>query len=518
MKTTIGAARQKSIPTRGLGLYEFLELVGRRNLACARRMARDARLLCRNGLFDRNWYCSTYPDVPVRRCLSHFLERGWRSGRSPGPDFDSAFYLRAYPDVAAAAMNPALHFEMYGRSEGRLPHLATVAPAPPTDCWAVDQLRAALTPFQNDADAALAAIVQGEKGRSSLLVAPGADVAVFVHSRGNIFMQEIAELLAAALRTAGYAARLCDERTALQVDGHDGICQATTRFVVAPHEFFFVARDGVTVPSDWAKGAILVNVEQLHTNWFQVGLEALKKAGAVLDINLQSAAVLTRNGIPTRFLPLGYVANFDQFAPARLPDLPILATLERSIKDRCPSPDSLLEERPIDIVFIGFLSPRRAEIFARMAERLARWRCHFVMPQIDGPQIRGRNAVLDTRAAIGLAQRSKIVLNLHQDDEPYFESHRIVLQGIWQRALVVTEPTTAQTSFVAGEHFLAAPCDELADLIDWILGTRQGMQVAERVRDQGYRRLTQEVRLDKALLDMMTARAPLARRDAEFAS
>jgi hypothetical protein len=125
---------------------------------------------------------------------------------------------------------------------------------------------------------------------------------------------------------------------------------------------------------------------------------------------------------------------------------------------------------------------------------------------------------LDTDAAIGLAQRSKIVLNLHQTDEPYFEWHRIVLQGLWQRALVITEPAAAQTFFAAGEHYLAAPCDELVDLIDWILGTTQGMRVAERVRNEGYRRLTQEVRLDKILFELLSPRASPAPRNAEFES
>ena len=519
MRPMFAAAKRGSLPSRGLGFYEFLRLAGEHGLAHAKQVAGDARLLCRNGLFDRDWYASTYPDVPVRRGLSHFLERGWRDGHSPGPGFDSGFYLQANPDVAAAAINPALHFEMYGRNEGRSPLPAPVAPAPPQDVWAPDRLRAALAPFHIDADAALTAIARSEKGLSWPVIAPGAEVAVFVHSAGNIFMNEIAELLTGALNAAGYAARLCDERTALHVDGGGETCEATTRFVVAPHEFFCIARNGATVPCDWADGASLVNVEQLHTKWFRQGLEALKSARAVLDINLQSAAVLTQFGLPTRFLALGYVPDFSSFAArGRLPELPALATLERSIKDYCPAPDCRLKERPIDILFIGFLSPRRAEIFARMAERLTRWRCHFVLLDGDSPQIRGQSAALDTDAAIGLAQRSKIVLNLHQTDEPYFEWHRIVLQGLWQRALVITEPVAAQTFFAAGEHYLAAPCDELVDLIDWILGTAQGMRVAERVRNEAYRRLTQEVRLDKILFEMMSPRASPAPLNAEFES
>lgn len=35
--------------------------------------------------------------------------------------FDAAWYLRAYPDVAASGANPARHYRLHGRAEGRLP-------------------------------------------------------------------------------------------------------------------------------------------------------------------------------------------------------------------------------------------------------------------------------------------------------------------------------------------------------------------------------------------------------------
>jgi hypothetical protein len=311
-------------------------------------------------------------------------------------------------------------------------------------------------------------------------------------------MREIAELVSAAFTAAGFPSVLADERSALDAGGR---IEPSLRVVVAPHEFFLLpGKEGGIVPPDWARGAVLLNVEQVHTGWFQKGLEAMKQARGVFDINLQSAAMLAQAGLPAAFLPLGFVPGFGTFhPPARLPDLPALATLEHGIRESVPAPDAPLGERPIDIFFIGYASPRREGILQRMAERLARWRCHFVLTTADRPLVRGGNAVLDTEATIGLAQRSKIVLNLHQSDEPFFEWHRIVLQGIWQRALVITEPGAAQSLFAGGEHFLAAPLDELADLLDWVLGTASGMAAAERIRSQAYEQLTGRVRLDKTL-------------------
>jgi hypothetical protein len=38
------------------------------------------------------------------------------------PLFDSAYYLRMYPDVAAAGIDPYLHYIQHGAGEGRKPH------------------------------------------------------------------------------------------------------------------------------------------------------------------------------------------------------------------------------------------------------------------------------------------------------------------------------------------------------------------------------------------------------------
>ncbi|KPL51707.1 hypothetical protein ABB55_05245 [Prosthecomicrobium hirschii] len=459
---------------------------------------RQAAELLASGLFDAAWYGEVHPEVPADDRLMHFLRDGWRAGHDPGPGFDGAYYLGSYPDVSEAGFNPVLHYLRYGRAEGRQP---VRPPEPERDPFA-EQIGPLLARFQRDAQAALAAIDAHRNPQAWPRLAPGTAVAVCVHAGGNIFMREIAELVAAGFSAAGYDGRLHDETYALAEAGAD----PAARVVVAPHEFFHLPSNGRFVPVEWADGAILVNVEQLHMRWFREGLPALRRAAAVLDINLPSAAVLATLGLPAAYLPLGHVDGVARFAlQPTLPDLPALRTLEASVRETCPAPDAPLAGRPIDLFFIGHLSPRRAGIFERMAERLARWRCHFVLTDADRPQVSGLNAVLESEATIGLAQRAKIILNLHQSDELFFEWHRVVLQGIWQRTLVVSEALAAQTSFVAGAHFLEAPTEELPDLIDWLLGTEAGAAVAERVRTRAHAQLTAKVRLDATLRTLFGA-------------
>jgi len=67
----------------------------------------------RRTLFDVDYY---------RASLLHFLLNGAYQGRKPHPLFDPAFYLRKYPDVAAAGLNPFCHYLKHGYKELRQPH------------------------------------------------------------------------------------------------------------------------------------------------------------------------------------------------------------------------------------------------------------------------------------------------------------------------------------------------------------------------------------------------------------
>jgi len=80
--------------------------------------------IAESGLFDREFYQTTYPDLADSKLdpITHFVRYGANEGRSPHPLFDTAYYLGCYPDVVAAKVNPLLHFLRTGAREGRSPH------------------------------------------------------------------------------------------------------------------------------------------------------------------------------------------------------------------------------------------------------------------------------------------------------------------------------------------------------------------------------------------------------------
>jgi glycosyltransferase involved in cell wall biosynthesis len=74
--------------------------------------------------FDTKWYLEQYPDVAAAHVnpLVHFFTVGAVEGRHPHPLFDTSWYLQQNPDVAAAGINPLLHYVTRGAHEGRDPH------------------------------------------------------------------------------------------------------------------------------------------------------------------------------------------------------------------------------------------------------------------------------------------------------------------------------------------------------------------------------------------------------------
>lgn len=83
---------------------------------------KQLRVMKKSGLFDSNYYLSTYPDVAQESIdpAEHFFDYGWQEGRNPMPSFSSRGYLDRYPDVRATGLNPLLHYLQHGHHEGRM--------------------------------------------------------------------------------------------------------------------------------------------------------------------------------------------------------------------------------------------------------------------------------------------------------------------------------------------------------------------------------------------------------------
>ncbi len=74
-------------------------------------------------IFDSDWYKKEYPDVAASGLdpVVHYFDNGVREGRNPNRYFHTNWYTQNNPDVAAARLNPFMHYMLYGAQEGRKP-------------------------------------------------------------------------------------------------------------------------------------------------------------------------------------------------------------------------------------------------------------------------------------------------------------------------------------------------------------------------------------------------------------
>lgn len=72
--------------------------------------------------FDLDYYVDQcgIDFVDPEEGFKHFSQIGWREGYDPTPEFSTLTYLEKYPDIAAAQVNPYIHFHIHGKNEGRV--------------------------------------------------------------------------------------------------------------------------------------------------------------------------------------------------------------------------------------------------------------------------------------------------------------------------------------------------------------------------------------------------------------
>lgn len=78
-------------------------------LAAKRRERAQIRQIA--PLIDRDYYLAQNPDVAAAGIdpVLHYLREGWREGRDPAPEFSTAAYLAAHPEAETQNLNPLLH-------------------------------------------------------------------------------------------------------------------------------------------------------------------------------------------------------------------------------------------------------------------------------------------------------------------------------------------------------------------------------------------------------------------------
>ena len=287
-------------------------------------------------------------------------------------------------------------------------------------------------------------------------------MAIFASSLGNFFFRQIADRVASGFRAAGCRVYRLDQNSQRPDD-------VTIDFIVAPHEFFLLGagprwRDAIDLTR-----SIVFNTEQPGTPWYFRALRYGAGAGTLVDLSPQSAAMLSGLGFPrSGFLPLGPVAGAP--VPAEPIRDQVLGLEDVPVHSGSAGGDIPWNERPIDVLFLGTLTPRRSSALGALAPTLARHRCFIHAPTGFGRPLRGAKGQIDEAHSRWLASQSKILVNIHRGEFPYFEWHRVVMLGAEQGAVVVSEPSLPVPGIQPGCHYVSAGIDAMPAVIERLLG------------------------------------------------
>jgi hypothetical protein len=140
------------------------------------------------------------------------------------------------------------------------------------------------------------------------------------------------------------------------------------------------------------------------------------------------------------------------------------------------------DPRDVDIAFLGTASERRHRLLASYGPILARRRCRIVLSDNSRPNGSATPGFLTGEAKRDLLRRSRVVLNVHAGERPYFE-HLRAAEAILSGAVLVSEHGTGTEPLVPGAHFLSGRPETLGHLATELLENeprRRAIQASAR--------------------------------------
>lgn len=278
------------------------------------------------------------------------------------------------------------------------------------------------------------------------------DVAFVASPAQDYFLRELAGTLGHELRRQGVAAA--------SYLGRFPQARPDRVFVLMnPRQYVELAGTDALPNEAILKRTIFMCDEVPPTDEADAHLELLPQAGAVFALDRRHVISLHRLGVPARLLRPGYSDALDHFDPEA--------------------------QRPIDVMVLGSHSPRRTRYLKQAAPILARHNCLIQLAD-PGPHPH------DTASFLGagrwpLLARTKVLLNLHRDEDNAALEWRAALDAIHAGAVVVSEHSTGIAPLEVGQHLLVASPEALPYVADALLRDQDRLAA---LRTQAYERLS----------------------------
>lgn len=271
----------------------------------------------------------------------------------------------------------------------------------------------------------------------------------------NAFFPELAAVLAHEAQQAGVQVL-----TTTTPDRHE-VAEHDVFVVMPPHELAALEGRGFFDDSGVAARTIGISAEQPHQAFFDQNVELGARLGAVIDFSALAVEAYRARGVAARHLAFGYTSLWDRFAPG-------------------PAPTG-----PPHVLYMGNPRPRRLAVLASVAPVLARHRTQLLISDNSAPNLGTSAAFVAGDDKRDLLRRTRLLINVHQSDEPYFEWLRFA-EAAHCGTPMLSEVSVHTEPFVAGEHFESFERHELGHRIEHLLA--DDALLAER-REAAYGRL-----------------------------
>ena len=184
-------------------------------------------------------------------------------------------------------------------------------------------------------------------------------------------------------------------------------------YVVIPHEYFACVDEELHPTSEQLGRTIAFCTEQPGTYWFDLSASHARRAGAAVDIYAGAVRELGRRGVRAEHFRLGYTGFWDSWNGDEA------------------------SERPVDVVHLGAVNPRRLRALAGYAETLWPLETRLLIPP-ERPKTEERADFLIGASKWELLASAKTLLNVHRQESAYFEWVR-VLEAASNGCVVVSE-------------------------------------------------------------------------------
>jgi hypothetical protein len=290
--------------------------------------------------------------------------------------------------------------------------------------------------------------------------------ACFVTASGqDAWFKELVDALRTAVEDHGV-------QTMVALD-HFPVASDHLVYVFSPHQYL-----PFTYPEAHPSGAqigqtVVLNTEQPGTHGFKENALAAKHAGVAVDINASGANELKRRGIRTFLLSLGYVANWDHWHGGESP-------------------------RPIDVAFLGNHSPRRARALAACGSTLKDWRSAI---HLEDPVLRSSPTDDGEGSKLSLLVKSKVLLAIHERDQPYFD-WQLAVRALGNGCVLLAEHSLGAEPLVPGEHFISTTAESLPQLLAGVLHNTERL---DELRGAAYSFLREELPLSGSIAALVEA-------------